>query len=190
MICGTGGLLDREVAVDTHRLGAGEETFFPVQVPPASLDQAGSFGGEMREEASDKIRFGDEIGIEDRDELAVGSGHGIGEGSGLVAGADFPADDVDPDTFCLELCGDAVDQLAGFIGGVVEHLDLVEVRRVIECGDGADGALGNVELVVNWELGGDFGEAVCFAGWVGFVPVLFGEELAGAGLLRFFPKKG
>lgn len=73
-----GALLDAEMAVDADALGAGEEGGVTVQVIPAGLHEAGFFGGEMGEELSQEIGCGDEIGVEDRDELAVGGGHGVG----------------------------------------------------------------------------------------------------------------
>lgn len=77
--------------------------------------------------------------------------------------------------------GDLIYQVTGFIGGVVEDLDLVKVGRVVEGGDGAHGALGDVELVVEGELGGYFGEVMGVAGGVCGVPCVGGSVLFGFG---------
>ena len=58
----------------------------------------------------------------------------------------------------------------------------MEMGRVVEGGDGTHGALGDIELVVEGELGGDFWEVRFRSGWVRFVPEFHGILLAGAGL--------
>ena len=52
------------------------------------------------------------------------------------------------------------------IGGIVEHLDVEQLARVIELRDGLDQPLDHVALVVDRQLDGDFGPFGDFGhGW-------------------------
>ena len=57
------------------------------------------------------------------------------------------------------LRGEALHAVAGdflrLVGGVVEHLNVEQLARIIETGDGFDQALDDVALVVNGKLNGD-----------------------------------
>ena len=119
--------------------------------------------GEIGHRAPQKIRGRNEIGVEDGDEFAgrgfqpflqrarlesfaiVAMDVGDGNAEGLVA-----FDAIARDLLCL-------------IGGIVEHLDVEQLARVIELRDGLDQPLDHVALVVDRELDrhlgpdGDFG---------------------------------
>jgi hypothetical protein len=44
--------------------------------------------------------------------------------------------------------------LAGLVGGIIEDLDVQELARIVEAGDGFDEALYNVALIENGKLHG------------------------------------
>ncbi len=108
-------------------------------------------------------RGGDEVGVEDGDELASSNFEAFVEGSGLVAVA-VGAVEVDDGLgrHAGEAAGVALDDLAGdlagFVGGVVEDLDFEAVARVVDAADGFDEALDDELLVEDGELDGDEGE--------------------------------
>ena len=116
----------------------------------------------------------DEVGVEDGDELAGGVLHAFGERAGLVADAVVAVDVLDR----IALGGPFVDgglgDLGGVVGGVVEHLDLEPVERVVEQAGGVDDPLGDHVLVVHRQLDGDARELAskCALGLVGVVLVL------------------
>ena len=49
---------------------------------------------------------------------------------------------------------------ARFVGGVVEHLDLEQLARVVHLADGVDQPVGHVHLVVDRQLHRDDGQRV------------------------------
>ena len=64
------------------------------------------------------------------------------------------------DEFGVESCGDQFGDFPsadvhGFVGGVVQHLDLQPVARVIETGDGIDETCDDMLFVENGQLDGD-----------------------------------
>jgi hypothetical protein len=100
-------------------------------------------------------------------------GHRVVEGPGLVTLADLAAHHVDPDSIGAQFGGDTIHQLAGFVRGIIEHLDLMEMARIVERGDGTDGTLRDVELVVERELRGDFRKVFDFPDGMRPVPLVF-----------------
>jgi hypothetical protein len=142
------------------------------------LDEAGFPIGEMREQTAEEVGRRNEITVKDRDELTVGGRHRIAESTGFVTLTDLAADHIDPDSFRSQLTRNAIDEFAGFIGRVIEDLDLMEMMRVIKRSDSPDRPLGDIEFVVERELGGDFREICGFSGGMGFIPDLF-QHVAG-----------
>jgi hypothetical protein len=53
-----------------------------------------------------------------------------------------------------------LDDGEGVVGGIVEHLDLEAVARVIETGAGVDHFAGHIALVEHRKLHGDIGQLV------------------------------
>ena len=67
-----GAVLDDEVAVEEDRLHLGEQRVVAVDVAPAHLHHADPGVGEVAEGLLQDVGRGDEVGVEDRDELALG----------------------------------------------------------------------------------------------------------------------
>jgi hypothetical protein len=63
-------VLDDEVAVEEDRLRAGQQRRFAVEVVPAHLHHADLRLGEVVDRVVEDVGRRDEIGVEDRDELA------------------------------------------------------------------------------------------------------------------------
>ena len=58
----------------------------------------------------------------------------------------------------------ALGHAAGLVGGVVQHLDLQEIARVVDPADGVDQPIRHVHLVIDGELDGDRRKGVERAG--------------------------
>ena len=65
-----GGLFEQQMAVQEHRLHAGEQGVGAVQVSPARLDHPDLRVGEEMDRSLEQIRLRDEIRVQDADELA------------------------------------------------------------------------------------------------------------------------
>ena len=110
---------------------------------------------EIGNGAAEKIGLRDEVSVKDRNEFAAGSFETVFEGAGFEAFAVGAVNVADGHT----LCGVAFDarprDFAGFVGGIVEHLNVEEFERVIESRDRFDETLNDVTLVENGKLNAD-----------------------------------
>jgi len=134
-------------------------------VGPAGLDHADAGVGELVDDAADPVGPGDEVGVEDGDEIALGDFEAFLEGSGLEAvavGAMDVVDGLGRKSFGASgiALHDGLGDDGGFVGGVVEELDLEAVARVVEAAAGVDEAVDNELLVIDGELDGDEGELI------------------------------
>ena len=71
---GTGAtaVLENEVSVEQDGFHLGEEGVVAVEVGPAGLDHADAGLGEVVDDLHEPVGRGDEVGVEDGDELAAG----------------------------------------------------------------------------------------------------------------------
>ena len=130
---------------------------------PAGLDHADFRLGEVVDDLHDPHGRGDEVCVEDGDELAARGAETFVERAGLEAVAVGAVDVKDGlRRHAFEAGGVALDDLTGdfhgFVGGVVEELDLEAVAGVIELAAGLDEAFDDELLVIAGELDGDEGE--------------------------------
>jgi hypothetical protein len=144
---------------------------------PAGLDHADLGIGKEMDRLHEEVGRRDEIGVEDEDELAGAGIETALEGAGLEAGAVHAVDVLDVEAFGPEALDLGLGDVAGFVGGIVENLDLEEVFRVIELGDAIEEALDDVELVKDGELDGDAGEGIEVADGAWDVFAMLEEEV-------------
>ena len=69
---GAAAVLEDEVAVEEDGLDLGEEAVVAVEVRPTGLDHADAGFGEVVDDLAQPVGRGDEVGVEDGDELALG----------------------------------------------------------------------------------------------------------------------
>ena len=167
---GAAAVFEDEVAVEEDGFDLGEEAVVAIEVRPAGLDHADAGLGEVVDDAAEPGGRGDEVGVEDGDELALGDAEAFFEGAGLVAVAVGAVEVVDGlGGEALGTCGETRDHGRGdgdgLVGGVVEELDLEAVAGVVEAAAGVEEAVDDELLVVDGELDGDEGEV--FFGEVG-----------------------
>ena len=168
-------VLEDEVAVEQDGLDLGEEAVVAVHVGPAGLDHADGGLGEVVDDLHEPVARGDEVGVEDGDELAASGAEAGVEGSGLVAVAVFAVEVVDGLGGEAPVAGGvALDDVSGYggglVGGVVEDLDFEAVAGVVEAAAGVDEAADDELLVEDGELDGDEGKFALGEAGYGLVP--------------------
>ena len=119
-----GGVFDEEVAIEEDGLGACEDRIGSVEVIPAGLDHADVGVGKVLDGIGQKIFGGDEIGIEDRDELAFGIRQGCFERPSFVAVAVIAMEVVDVMPRRGEFLTEGGGDLRGCVCRVVKDLDI------------------------------------------------------------------
>jgi len=157
-VAAAGRLLQHEVAVQKQGLQLGEEGEILVQVPPARLHHADFLVGEVVDHLLEVVRCRLEVGVENADVLALGGGHAFVQSAGLEAVAVRAVAVVDVVALGLQIGGKLLGVRGGFVRGIVQHLDLQAVARVVQGADGAQQVFHHVELVENGELHGDDGQ--------------------------------
>ena len=129
---GAAAVFEDEVAVEQDGFDLGEEAVVAVEVGPAGLHHADFRLGEVVDDLHQPVARRDEVGVEDGDELAAGGFKAFVEGSGLepvAIGAVQIDDGVAEGAITL---ADGRGDLFGFVGGVVEDLNLEQFAGVVE----------------------------------------------------------
>ncbi len=123
---------------------------------PAGLNNA-QLGriGKMRYGLAQKIGVGHKIGVKYGDKLAAGRKQAIGQRAGFKAGPLPAMDQLDVDSLRPVKIHPRLGQLGGFIGGVIEHLNLQQMGRIIEPDGGVDQPFNHQRLVEHRQLHSD-----------------------------------
>ncbi len=133
---GTRTVLDDEMAVEENCFHVGQQGIVAVEIRPSCLrhaDLAAVLGiHEIRNGAAKKIGLGEEVGVEDSDEFALGGFQAIFQGARFVAFAVGAVDVNDGDTLCGVALDASASDFAGLVGGVVQHLHVEQFPRVVE----------------------------------------------------------
>jgi hypothetical protein len=108
----------------------------------------------------EEIGGGEEIGIEDEDELSLAGIEASLQRAGLEAGAVHAVDVLDVEALRPEALDLGFGDLASLVRGIVENLDLEQVPGVVELADALEKALDDVKLIEDRELDGDVGKGV------------------------------
>ena len=149
------GVLDDEMAVEEDRLRLGQVRRVAVQVLPPDLHHPDPRIREEVDAPQEEIRPGDEVGVEHRHEFAVRDAQTFLQRSRLEAVAVFASQigDVVPGG-AGTLHGLQSDPLR-FVRGIVQHLDLQAIARILDAAYRFDEPFDDVHLVENRELDGD-----------------------------------
>src|SRR5208283_2630251 len=150
-----------EVAVQENRLDAGEERIVGVEIRPARLHHADVFADagrqEVRDGAAQEVGRGDEVRVKDSHNLPLRCFQPVLQRSGFEAFA-VGAMNVDDRQARGGVAFHAgARDFAGFVGGVVEHLDVQQLAGILELGNGVDQALDDVALIEDGKLYGNLG---------------------------------
>ncbi len=142
-----GAILDEMVAVQHERLDARQQALVTIEMCPACLHHPDARVAKVARDRAKKIRLRNEVGIEDGDQLPLGSLEAVLERPCLVprTAAAPKVDRVEPPL--SELRHLAAGQRLGLIRRVVEHLDLEQVARIVEARHRIEEALDHRRLV-------------------------------------------
>jgi len=141
-------VLEEEVPVEEEALGAGEPVGVFVEMIPAGLHHPDAGLLERGQQLPDQIRLGHEVRVQHQQELAVGTAHARGQGARLEARALPAADVAHVDAPGPPPRHPPGDEVHGFVGGVVQHLDLEGAGRIVERARGVDHPPGDGGLIV------------------------------------------
>ncbi len=154
-------LLDHEMSVDADGLRTGEKGTPSVEMPPARLDQGKSIVAHEKGNASQEIVLGrDKVGVEHRQKLPPGCIETRGQSAGLESGPLASPDHPHIAALGPKRRRRPFDDFAGFVGGIVQHLDFVPPRRIAHPACGPDHPFGHVHLVVYGDLGRYHGQII------------------------------
>src|SRR5437868_796244 len=126
-----------------------------IDVCPASLHHADLRIGEMVDRTQKKILWRYEVGIKNGDELAFRCLQSFCKCTGF-----------EPDALPAVVVGDGVSQgriplhqiarnRFGFVRGIVQHLNVQLLSRVVQPANGVQQTINNVLLVKDWKLNRD-----------------------------------
>src|SRR4029077_7925533 len=152
---GAGAMFDAKVAIEQNRFYLCEQGIVAIEVGPACLRHADGRILEVGNGAAQEIGFRDEVGVKDGDEFAAGGFQSIFESAGFVAFAVVAMNIGDGNALGGMAFDAGAGNFAGFVGGVVEDLDVEDLVRVIKTRDGFDKTFDDVAFVKNGKLHGD-----------------------------------
>ncbi len=153
-------VLHQMVTVEHQGLHPGQRRDVAVDVAPARLHHPHLGVDEVADDRAEEARRRDEVGVEDRDQRALGDVEAVVERARLVAGA-VDAVNVDRvDAARAQPVHVGTHEGARLVGGVIEHLDLQQVARVVHRGDRIEEPRRHRRLVEERELDGHHRKSV------------------------------
>ena len=111
--------------------------------------------GEVRQRALQEIARRDEVGVEDRDELAGRLPEARLERARLVAAPVDPVQVADVEPLGGVPAHRQLRDVLRLVGRIVQDLDLEQLARVVHLADGVDQPVRDVHLVEDGQLDGD-----------------------------------
>ncbi len=148
-------VLEHEVAVEQNGFYLREKRIVAVDVRPARLHHANLWIGEVVDGAQQKIFRRSEVGVKDGDELTLRRLQPLGQRSCLEAfaiGAVMVADGISQRRVAFDQVARDFD---GFVGGIVEHLDVELLPRIFQLADRLQQPLDHILLIEDGQLHGD-----------------------------------
>ena len=148
-------VLEHEVRVEQHGLDLRQQRVVLVDVAPARLHQRDLLVGEVIDGARQEVGLRNEVGVEDRDELAARDLQALVERAGLVAGAIRAVDVLDVDALHRMATHGELRDLLRLVRRIVQHLDLEQLARIFDLADSIDQPIDDIHFVVERQLDGD-----------------------------------
>ena len=140
--------------VQEHGLRSSQRTRGAIQVSPASLHHPDLWVLEVPDQRGNEVSFGDEVRVENRDELTLGGSQPVPESTRFESLALGAPHHVDPVSAGAEVAGHAVDDSRSLVGRIIEDLNLQPVRRIVDRSGRSDQSFRDVPLVVHGQLHG------------------------------------
>ena len=143
------------MAVEQDRLDLRQQRVVLIDVAPARLDHADLGVGEVRHQTHQEIAGREEIGVENRDELAAGDLEAGLERAGLEPGPVATVDVLDVNSLRSQPVDRQFGDAARHVRRVVQDLDLQTIARVLDGAHRLDQTIRDVHLVVERQLDRD-----------------------------------
>ncbi len=150
-------MFDDEMPVEQNRFHFGERRIIAIDVAPARLRHGQLEIGEIRHGAPQKIRWRNKIGVEDGDEFSQRGLQSLLQRTRLESFAVVAMNVTDRQPQALIALDAVARHFLRLVGGIVEHLNIQQLARIIERGNRFHQTLDHVTLVVNRKLHGDAG---------------------------------
>src|SRR2546423_2032779 len=131
---------------------------------PSGLNHAYFRVSEKLDSSLQEVWLRNKIGIKNADELTFSRCQPSRQGSGFEAGTIFAMNQGNVEAPLPQLLGTGGGNLPCVIGGIVQHLDLQQVPRVIEFADGAQQSLNHVHFIEDRQLHRHFWQLIEPAG--------------------------
>ena len=152
---GAARVFEHKMSVEQNGFNFSKKRVVAIDVCPARLHHADLRIGEMVDSTQKKILWRYEVGIENSDELAFCCLQSFRECTGF-----------EPETLPAVVVGDGVSQSCiplhqiarnrpGFVRGIVQHLDVQLLSRIVQPANGIQETINNVLLVKDWKLNRD-----------------------------------
>src|SRR5205823_2211069 len=159
------GLFENEMAVEKHRLHAGEQGITAIQMAPARLNHPHFRIGKEIDRLAQQMRRWNEIGIENTNEFTARGSQPSFQGARFEAGAIDSMNQFDIETALTQFRCTIRRNLLRVIGRIVEHLDLQPIAWVIQLADRAQQPLHYINFVEDRQLHGHDRQLFESAGW-------------------------
>ena len=148
-------VFDDEVTVQNHRFDLRQKRIFAIDVPPARLHHSDFAIAEVIDNVFEKVWRGNEVRIENRDQLACGELQSVLQRAGFESMAIRAMDVMDVETQFAMFLDARRGNLGGAVRRIVQNLNFQQFSRISDAASGFDQPLDNVQFVVDRQLHGD-----------------------------------
>src|SRR6185369_2074580 len=129
---------------------------------PAHLRAAHHGIGKVIDQLAQTIRLRNKVGVENREKFTLRGLHAILKRAGLEARAIQTVNVFNVKTELSIFIDGGLRQLHGFVSGIVKHLNLQPLTRIIDLGNCLHQPLDNIHLIKQRQLNGNYRQ-LCFA---------------------------
>ena len=165
-----GGLLNHEMPVEHDCLQARQQIVGTVDVGPAHLGATHNWVGEVVDQLAQKIRLRHKVGVKNRNQISLRGLHPVLKRAGFEAGAVVAMDVMNVETLRRVSFNCSARDAHRLVRGIVEHLNLQTIARIVDLSYRLDQTLDDVHFVEERKLHGDvrqltFRECAFRTGW-------------------------
>ena len=166
-------VFEDEVPVEQDRLDSRQQRIVLVDVAPARLHHTDLGVGEVVDGALQEVGSWNEVGVEDRDELAACLAHAGFERAGLVPAPIGAMDILDVHAAERGATHRELGDTLGLVDRIVEYLYFEAIAGVVHLADRIDQPVHDVHLVIDGQLYRDGRQVVKMTGRRGHAVLVF-----------------
>src|SRR5689334_21398839 len=162
-------MFHHEVPVEDHGFHLSQMVVVAIEVSPSSLDHSDLRVGELVNGLVQELRVGNKVRVKDGDELTCGHLQSGVEGARLESKAIVTMQVMNVDALPAQGFDRLARHVLGFIGGVIQQLNLQQLGGVPDLGHRLDQPLNHKHLVVDRQLDRDCRQRL-ESGWLRYTP--------------------